>query len=96
MNSAHFELHKTIMDDRNKGKLTGEEILDEMSEDLVELLQKPLHMRDKKKLGRLCEAHVALDVYAPAVELGASDFERDLDHFESISLKEPESDVPFI
>jgi hypothetical protein len=96
MNSAHFELHKTILDDKNKGKMTGEEILEEMSEDLVELLQKPLHMRDKKKVGRLCEAHVSLDVYEPIVELGASAFERDLDHFESISLEEPGSDVPFI
>lgn len=102
MNSAHYELHRKIVADKNKTKMTAEEVLGTLQEDLVERLHTPQHLRGKKKVGRLCDAHVALDVHdAPATSNtasrhGATDFERDLDHFESVAFDEADDEEPFL
>ena len=87
LNSTHFDLHKSIMNDKDKGKPTREELIESLHDDMTESLQLPLHLQRKKKVGRLLDAHVALDVHEySSLPLKSRDFERDLDHFEALEV----------
>ena len=75
------------MNDKDKGKPTREELIESLHDDMTESLQLPLHLKRKKKVGRLLDAHVALDVHEySSLPLKSRDFERDLDHFEALEV----------